>query len=110
MTLPNPLAGRDVLSRGRTGSGMTLASDLAPPARASGQSAEARRDGYGGPGPTSARSVLEGVLDLLLSLTRIALDLLRAALGGRARMARQAPSGLLALALGQLGLLLTRHS
>ncbi|MCX4782072.1 DEAD/DEAH box helicase [Streptomyces sp. NBC_01264] len=39
-TLPNGLAGRDVLGRGRTGSGKTLAFGLALLARTAGQSAE----------------------------------------------------------------------
>ncbi|MEU1347833.1 DEAD/DEAH box helicase [Streptomyces sp. NPDC005786] len=42
-TLPNSLAGRDVLGRGRTGSGKTLAFGLALLARIEGQRAEARR-------------------------------------------------------------------
>ncbi|MEU0375438.1 DEAD/DEAH box helicase [Streptomyces sp. NPDC006283] len=42
-TLPNSLAGRDVLGRGRTGSGKTLAFGLALLARTAGQRAEARR-------------------------------------------------------------------
>ncbi|MET9324168.1 DEAD/DEAH box helicase, partial [Streptomyces sp. NPDC003038] len=42
-TLPNSLAGRDVLGRGRTGSGKTLAFGLALLARTSGQRAEARQ-------------------------------------------------------------------
>ncbi len=42
-TLPNSLAGRDVLGRGRTGSGKTLAFGLALPARTAGQRAEARQ-------------------------------------------------------------------
>ncbi|MFG2946805.1 DEAD/DEAH box helicase [Streptomyces adustus] len=42
-TLPNSLAGRDVLGRGRTGSGKTLAFGLAVLARMDGQRAEARR-------------------------------------------------------------------
>ncbi|UUU32378.1 DEAD/DEAH box helicase [Streptomyces sp. CA-210063] len=41
-TLPNSLAGRDVLGRGRTGSGKTLAFGLALLARTSGQRAEPR--------------------------------------------------------------------
>ncbi|MGW3016047.1 DEAD/DEAH box helicase [Streptomyces longwoodensis] len=40
-TLPNTLAGRDVLGRGRTGSGKTLAFGLALLARTAGQRAEA---------------------------------------------------------------------
>ncbi|QCD60224.1 DEAD/DEAH box helicase [Streptomyces hawaiiensis] len=40
-TLPNSLAGRDVLGRGRTGSGKTLAFGLALLARTAGQRAEA---------------------------------------------------------------------
>ncbi|MFD8910404.1 DEAD/DEAH box helicase [Streptomyces sp. NPDC059575] len=40
-TLPNSLAGRDVLGRGRTGSGKTLAFGLALLARTTGQRAEA---------------------------------------------------------------------
>ncbi|GAA2252440.1 DEAD/DEAH box helicase [Streptomyces atrovirens] len=40
-TLPNSLAGRDVLGRGRTGSGKTLAFGLALLARTAGQCAEA---------------------------------------------------------------------
>ena len=39
-TLPNSLAGRDVLGRGRTGSGKTLAFGLALLARTAGQRAE----------------------------------------------------------------------
>lgn len=39
-TLPNTLAGRDVLGRGRTGSGKTLAFGLALLARTAGQRAE----------------------------------------------------------------------
>ncbi|MQS17650.1 DEAD/DEAH box helicase, partial [Streptomyces kaniharaensis] len=39
-TLPNSLAGRDVLGRGRTGSGKTLAFGLAVLARIAGQQAE----------------------------------------------------------------------
>ncbi|MER6157883.1 DEAD/DEAH box helicase [Streptomyces sp. NPDC001868] len=42
-TLPNSLAGRDVLGRGRTGSGKTLAFGLALLARTSGQRAEPRQ-------------------------------------------------------------------
>ncbi|RII08109.1 ATP-dependent RNA helicase RhlE [Streptomyces sp. YIM 130001] len=42
-TLPNSLAGRDVLGRGRTGSGKTLAFGLALLARTAGQQAEPRR-------------------------------------------------------------------
>ncbi|MFF7338914.1 DEAD/DEAH box helicase [Streptomyces sp. NPDC008163] len=41
-TLPNSLAGRDVLGRGRTGSGKTLAFGLAVLARTAGHRAEAR--------------------------------------------------------------------
>ncbi|POX43483.1 DEAD/DEAH box helicase [Streptomyces sp. Ru73] len=41
-TLPNALAGRDVLGRGRTGSGKTLAFGLALLARTAGQRAEPR--------------------------------------------------------------------
>jgi superfamily II DNA/RNA helicase len=42
-TLPNSLAGRDVLGRGRTGSGKTLAFGLALLARTAGQRARPRR-------------------------------------------------------------------
>ncbi|AEW95661.1 MULTISPECIES: DEAD/DEAH box helicase [Streptomycetaceae] len=42
-TLPNALAGRDVLGRGRTGSGKTLAFGLAVLARTAGRRAEPRR-------------------------------------------------------------------
>ncbi|MCX4869648.1 MULTISPECIES: DEAD/DEAH box helicase [Streptomyces] len=42
-TLPNTLAGRDVLGRGRTGSGKTLAFGLAVLARTAGQRAEPRQ-------------------------------------------------------------------
>ncbi|MGP4001772.1 DEAD/DEAH box helicase [Streptomyces sp. 8N706] len=42
-TLPNSLAGRDVLGRGRTGSGKTLAFGLALLARTAGQRADAGR-------------------------------------------------------------------
>ncbi|WP_328720439.1 DEAD/DEAH box helicase [Streptomyces sp. NBC_00247] len=42
-TLPNSLAGRDVLGRGRTGSGKTLAFGLALLARTEGRRADARR-------------------------------------------------------------------
>ncbi|MDI5961902.1 DEAD/DEAH box helicase [Streptantibioticus silvisoli] len=42
-TLPNTLAGRDVLGRGRTGSGKTLAFGLALLARTAGRRAEARK-------------------------------------------------------------------
>ncbi|MGW5674689.1 DEAD/DEAH box helicase [Streptomyces sp. NPDC003860] len=42
-TLPNSLAGRDVLGRGRTGSGKTLAFGLALLARTAGQVAEPRQ-------------------------------------------------------------------
>ncbi|MFK8905449.1 DEAD/DEAH box helicase [Streptomyces sp. YS-3] len=42
-TLPNTLAGRDVLGRGRTGSGKTLAFGLALLARTAGQRAESRQ-------------------------------------------------------------------
>ncbi|WP_031084139.1 DEAD/DEAH box helicase, partial [Streptomyces sp. NRRL WC-3549] len=42
-TLPNALAGRDVLGRGRTGSGKTLAFGLALLARTAGRRAEGRR-------------------------------------------------------------------
>jgi superfamily II DNA/RNA helicase len=42
-TLPNTLAGRDVLGRGRTGSGKILAFGLALLARTSGQRAEPRQ-------------------------------------------------------------------
>ncbi|MFI0018820.1 DEAD/DEAH box helicase [Streptomyces griseus] len=43
VTLPNTLAGRDVLGRGRTGSGKTLAFGLALLARTAGQRAEPRQ-------------------------------------------------------------------
>ncbi|MEU1088850.1 DEAD/DEAH box helicase [Streptomyces sp. NPDC005576] len=42
-TLPNSIAGRDVLGRGRTGSGKTLAFGLALLARTEGRRADARR-------------------------------------------------------------------
>ncbi|AVH56843.1 MULTISPECIES: DEAD/DEAH box helicase [Streptomyces] len=42
-TLPNSLAGRDVLGRGRTGSGKTLAFGLALLARTAGRRAEAKK-------------------------------------------------------------------
>ncbi|KUL31856.1 DEAD/DEAH box helicase [Streptomyces regalis] len=42
-TLPNALAGRDVLGRGRTGSGKTLAFGLALLVRTAGQRAESRK-------------------------------------------------------------------
>lgn len=42
-TLPNTLAGRDALGRGRTGSGKTLAFGLALLARTAGQRAEPRQ-------------------------------------------------------------------
>lgn len=42
-TLPNALAGRDVLGRGRTGSGKTLAFGLAMLARTAGQQADPKR-------------------------------------------------------------------
>ncbi|WP_344622986.1 DEAD/DEAH box helicase, partial [Kitasatospora arboriphila] len=42
-TLPNALAGRDVLGRGRTGSGKTLAFGLAVLARTAGRKADPRR-------------------------------------------------------------------
>src|ERR1051325_4678086 len=42
-TLPNSLAGRDVLGRGRTGSGKTLAFGLALLVRTAGRRAESRR-------------------------------------------------------------------
>ncbi|MGW2261784.1 DEAD/DEAH box helicase [Streptomyces sp. NPDC001780] len=42
-TLPNSLAGRDVLGRGRTGSGKTLAFGLAVLARTAGRRAESRQ-------------------------------------------------------------------
>ncbi|MFD5288939.1 DEAD/DEAH box helicase [Streptomyces rochei] len=42
-TLPNSLAGRDVLGRGRTGSGKTLAFGLALLARTAGRRAESKR-------------------------------------------------------------------
>ncbi len=42
-TLPNGIAGRDVLGRGRTGSGKTLAFGLALLARTAGQRAESRQ-------------------------------------------------------------------
>ncbi|NEB75400.1 DEAD/DEAH box helicase [Streptomyces sp. SID14478] len=42
-TLPNSLAGRDILGRGRTGSGKTLAFGLALLSRTAGQRAEPRR-------------------------------------------------------------------
>lgn len=42
-TLPNSLAGRDILGRGRTGSGKTLAFGLALLARTAGQQADPKR-------------------------------------------------------------------
>lgn len=42
-TLPNSLAGRDILGRGRTGSGKTLAFGLALLARTAGQRADPKR-------------------------------------------------------------------
>lgn len=42
-TLPNSLAGRDILGRGRTGSGKTLAFGLAMLARTAGQQADPKR-------------------------------------------------------------------
>lgn len=42
-TLPNSLAGRDILGRGRTGSGKTLAFGLALLARTAGQKADPKR-------------------------------------------------------------------
>ena len=50
-TLPNSLAGRDVLGRGRTGSGKTLAFGLALLARTAGQPRRARQPAGPGPGP-----------------------------------------------------------
>jgi superfamily II DNA/RNA helicase len=49
-TLPNSLAGRDVLGRGRTGSGKTLAFGLALLVRLAGRRAEPRKPQGDGPG------------------------------------------------------------
>ena len=86
-TLPNSLAGRDVLGRGRTGSGKTLAFGLALLARTAGQRAEPRRPLALVLVPT--RELAEQVKDALTPYAR-ALKLRLTAVVGGVSIGRQA--------------------
>ncbi|MGW2083887.1 DEAD/DEAH box helicase [Streptomyces sp. NPDC001880] len=86
-TLPNALAGRDVLGRGRTGSGKTLAFGLAVLARTAGRRADARRPSALVLVPT--RELAQQVTDALTPYAR-ALGLHLATVVGGMSIGRQA--------------------
>ncbi|NJQ04715.1 DEAD/DEAH box helicase [Streptomyces lonarensis] len=86
-TLPNTLAGRDVLGRGRTGSGKTLAFGLAMLARTAGQRAEPRQPLAMVLVPT--RELAQQVTDALTPYAR-ALKLRMATVVGGMSIGRQA--------------------
>ncbi|WP_455356158.1 DEAD/DEAH box helicase [Streptomyces sp. SYSU K217416] len=86
-TLPNALAGRDVLGRGRTGSGKTLAFGLALLARTAGQRAEPRQPLALVLVPT--RELAQQVTDALAPYAR-ALKLRTATVVGGMSLGRQA--------------------
>ncbi|WP_186785375.1 DEAD/DEAH box helicase [Streptomyces misionensis] len=86
-TLPNSLAGRDVLGRGRTGSGKTLAFGLAVVARTAGRRAEPRRPLALVLVPT--RELVQQVTDALAPYAR-AVSLRLATVVGGMSVARQA--------------------
>ncbi|MET9170968.1 DEAD/DEAH box helicase [Streptomyces misionensis] len=86
-TLPNSLAGRDVLGRGRTGSGKTLAFGLAVVARTAGRRAEPRRPLALVLVPT--RELAQQVTDALAPYAR-AMSLRLATVVGGMSLARQA--------------------
>ncbi|WP_189534820.1 DEAD/DEAH box helicase [Streptomyces roseolilacinus] len=85
-TLPNSLAGRDVLGRGRTGSGKTLAFGLAVLARLAGTRAEPRRPLAVVLVPT--RELAQQVTDALAPYAR-ALGLRQATVVGGVSIGRQ---------------------
>ncbi|MFG2140370.1 DEAD/DEAH box helicase [Streptomyces sp. NPDC048650] len=87
VTLPNSLAGRDVLGRGRTGSGKTLAFGLAMLARTAGLRAEPRRPLAVVLVPT--RELAQQVTDALAPYAR-ALELRLATVVGGLPIGRQA--------------------
>ncbi|MFE0421361.1 DEAD/DEAH box helicase [Streptomyces sp. NPDC058953] len=86
-TLPNSLAGRDVMGRGRTGSGKTLAFGLALLARTTGQRAEPRQPLALVLVPT--RELAQQVTDALTPYTR-AVKLRLATVVGGMSIGRQA--------------------
>ncbi|MER6717608.1 DEAD/DEAH box helicase [Streptomyces halstedii] len=86
-TLPNALAGRDVLGRGRTGSGKTLAFGLALLARTVGRRADARRPLALVLVPT--RELAQQVTDALAPYAR-SLKLRTASVVGGVSLSRQA--------------------
>ncbi|NEA14310.1 DEAD/DEAH box helicase, partial [Streptomyces halstedii] len=86
-TLPNALAGRDVLGRGRTGSGKTLAFGLALLARTAGRRADARRPLALVLVPT--RELAQQVTDALAPYAR-SLKLRTASVVGGVSLSRQA--------------------
>ncbi|MFF3937241.1 DEAD/DEAH box helicase [Streptomyces phaeofaciens] len=86
-TLPNALAGRDVLGRGRTGSGKTLAFGLALLVRTAGQRAEARKPLALVLVPT--RELAQQVTDVLTPYARL-LKLRLATVVGGISISRQA--------------------
>ncbi|MEV1067751.1 DEAD/DEAH box helicase [Streptomyces sp. NPDC050263] len=86
-TLPNSLAGRDVLGRGRTGSGKTLAFGLALLVRTAGQRAESRKPLALVLVPT--RELAQQVTDALTPYARL-LKLRLAAVVGGMSIGRQA--------------------
>ncbi|GAB7102381.1 DEAD/DEAH box helicase [Streptomyces phaeofaciens JCM 4814] len=86
-TLPNSLAGRDVLGRGRTGSGKTLAFGLALLVRTAGQRAEARKPLALVLVPT--RELAQQVADVLTPYARL-LKLRLATVVGGISISRQA--------------------
>ncbi|MEU6577529.1 DEAD/DEAH box helicase [Streptomyces sp. NPDC046805] len=79
-TLPNSLAGRDVLGRGRTGSGKTLAFGLALLVRTAGQRAESRKPLALVLVPT--RELAQQVTDALTPYARLLKLRLATAVGG----------------------------
>ncbi|MDQ0989326.1 DEAD/DEAH box helicase [Streptomyces sp. V3I7] len=79
-TLPNALAGRDVLGRGRTGSGKTLAFGLALLVRTAGQRAESRKPLALVLVPT--RELAQQVTDVLTPYARLLKLRLATAVGG----------------------------